>query len=323
MPRHAAKKTRAKASVEAEEPRATILINLYDGTRELLTPQTKLLLRIIDGEQRHVFTDFVKGPTIRVTVPFQDGLRDTYTVLASADGYLQAGFHPIQVSPRLVRPVFLMLLPKQSRWDFSLAQWDVLEESHPALTDLFSRGAAGDAQAQSRYERIMERRPASIACLLNILTAMQDIDLPQLTPLDYLREIIWDDTMAQDRFFAWADRSLVDQIRIATVQGAFAQEPSPALLHPGATSSYKQIQFGEANVQFTFHETAGNGQDRVKVELDIDYFRDMAAHTLLEVIPGFFELTDPKRVYVLRWIAGHQANVPAFNPPYTIQRADA
>src|SRR5215471_4051201 len=88
MPRHAAKKARAKASVE--EPRATILINLYDGTRELLTPQTKLLLRIIDGEQRHVFTDFVKGPTIRVTVPFQDGLRDTYTVLASADSYLQA-----------------------------------------------------------------------------------------------------------------------------------------------------------------------------------------------------------------------------------------
>jgi len=323
MPRHAAKKARAKASVQAEEPRATILINLYDGTRELLAPETKLLLRIIDGEQRHVFTDFVKGPTIRVTVPFQDGLRDTYTVLASADGYLQAGFHPIQVSPRLVRPVFLMLLPKQSRWDFSLAQWDVLEETHPAFTDLFSQGATGDAQAQSRYERIMEQRPGSIACLLNVLTAMQDIDLPQLTPLDYLREIIWDDTMAQDRFFAWADRSLVDQIRIATVQGAFAQEPSPALLHPGATSSYKQIQFGEANVQFTFHETVGNGQDRVKVELDIDYFRDMAAHTLLEVIPGFFELTDPKRVYVLRWIAGHQANVPAFNPPHTIQRADA
>ena len=217
MPRHAAKKARAKASVQAEEPRATILINLYDGTRELLAPETKLLLRIIDGEQRHVFTDFVKGPTIRVTVPFQDGLRDTYTVLASADGYLQAGFHPIQVSPRLVRPVFLMLLPKQSRWDFSLAQWDVLEELHPAFTDLFSQGAAGDAQAQSRYERFMERRPASIACLLNILTAMQDIDLPQLTPLDYLREIIWDDTLAQDRFFAWADRSLVDQIRIATV----------------------------------------------------------------------------------------------------------
>jgi len=322
MPKHAVKKASAKLSGQTEAQRATILINLYDGTRELLPPGTKLLLRIIDGEQRQVFTDFVKGPTIRVTVPFQNGMRDNYTVLASSDGYVQAGFHPVRVSPTLVRPVFLMLLPRQSRWDFSTAQWDILEETHPAFTDLFLEGAAGEAQAQFRYDGMMEQHPANISCLLNILTALQDIDLPQFTPLDYLREIIWDGTMAQDRFFAWADPSLVEQVRIAAAQGAFAQEPSPALLHPGATSSYKQVQFGEANVQLTFHETTGNGQDRVKVELDIDYFRDMAAHTLLEVIPGFFELTDPKRVYVLRWIAGHQANVPAFNPPYTIRRAD-
>jgi hypothetical protein len=129
--------------------------------------------------------------------------------------------------------------------------------------------------------------------------------------------------LAQDRFFAWADGALVEQVRMAAAHGAFAQEPSPGLLHPGATSSYKQIQFGEANLQLTFHEKAGNGQDRVLVEPDIDYFRDMAAHALLEVIPGFFELTDPKCVYVLRWIAGHQANVPPFDPPYTIRPADA
>jgi hypothetical protein len=323
MPKHVAKKGTTKASGQTETQKATILINLYDGTRELLAPGTKVLLRIIDGEQRHVFTDFVKAPTIRVTVPFQNGIRDNFTVLASADGYVQAGFHPVRVSPTLVRPVFLMLLPRRSRWDFSPAQWDILEETHPAFTDLLLEGAAGEAQAQSRYDRMMEQRPANISCLLNILSVLQDIDLPQFTPLDYLREIVWDDTMAQDRFFAWADPSLVEQVRIAAMQGAFAQEPGPGLLHPGATSSYKQIQFGEANLQLTFHETTGNGQDRVKVELDIDYFRDMAAHTLLEVIPGFFELTDPKRVYVLRWIAGHQANVPAFNPPYTIRRADA
>src|SRR5215475_7855428 len=112
MPKRAVKKATAKLSGQTEAPRATILINLYDGTRELLPPATKVLLRIIDGEQRHVFTDFVKGPTIRVTVPFQDGMRDTYTVLASADGYVQAGFHPVRVSPDLIRPVFLMLLPR-------------------------------------------------------------------------------------------------------------------------------------------------------------------------------------------------------------------
>src|SRR5215813_5538274 len=134
MPKHAVKKASAKLSGQTEAQRATILINLYDGTRELLPPGTKLLLRIIDGEQRQVFTDFVKGPTIRVTVPFQNGMRDNYTVLASADGYVQAGFHPVRVSPTLVRPVFLMLLPRDAGWNFSEAQWAALQETHPALT---------------------------------------------------------------------------------------------------------------------------------------------------------------------------------------------
>jgi len=321
MPKKQSKK--AKTQSTPQEGTATILLNLYDGTRQLLTPGTKVLLRIIDGQQREVFADFVKAPTIRITVPFQNGLRDSYTVLVSADGYTQAGFHPVQVSPKLVRPVFLMLLPRKSRWDFSTAQWDVLEITHPPFIDLFRRGTANKKQAESRYEEVMEEHSASIACLLNILTIMQDVDLPQLTPLDYLRELIWDESMAQDRFFAWADRALLEQVRLAADHGAFAQEPSPGLLHPGATSSFKQIQFGEANLQLTFHENddQGNGEDWVKVEPDVDYFKDAAAHTLLEVIPGFFSLTDPKEVYVLRWIAGHQANVPTFSPPYTIRSA--
>jgi hypothetical protein len=43
-------------------------------------------------------------------------------------------------------------------------------------------------------------------------------------------------------------------------------------------------------------------------------------HTLLEVIPNAIThgLTDPKEVYVLRWIAGRHAGVPEFTPPYTI-----
>jgi hypothetical protein len=315
------KKAAAKRAPQPDSQTATILVNLYDGTRELISAQTKVLLRIIDGEQRHVFEDFVKGPTIRVTVPFQDGMRDTYTVLASADGYRQAGFHPVQVSPKLIRPVFLMLLPRDARWNFLQAQWDVLQQTHPDYYNLFRQGVLGESQSQLRYEQVMEESPASIACLFNILTVMKDIDLPQLSPLDYLRELIWDKSMAQDRFFAWADRSLVDQVQLAAAHGAFAQEPSPGLLHPGATTSYKQVQFGEANLQLTFHEKdqAPNGEDWVKVEPDIDYYKDMAAHALLEVIPGFFSLSDPTVVYVLRWIAGHQANVPAFDPPYTIE----
>jgi hypothetical protein len=102
---------------------------------------------------------------------------------------------------------------------------------------------------------------------------------------------------------------------------------APGLFHPGATRSFKQIQFGEANLQVTFHEqstTTVDGVECLKVELDIDYYRDPLAHALLEVLPNQFpgRMTEPAIVYVLRWIAGRRAGVPDFNPPFTIVAAD-
>ena len=103
----------------------------------------------------------------------------------------------------------------------------------------------------------------------------------------------------------------------------FVPEPGTAAFHPGATRSYKQIQFGEANVQLTFHEddlrTIG-GVECIKVEPDIDYFKDLLAHALLEVVVNSVtkSLTDPRQVYVLRWMAGRHAGVPNFNPPYAL-----
>jgi hypothetical protein len=129
--------------------------------------------------------------------------------------------------------------------------------------------------------------------------------------------------MRQDRFFAWADPKLIGQIELAKQQTPKTFENAPALLHPGATRSYKQIQFGEANVQLTFHEDNRlevDGVNCVMVEPDIDYFKDPGAHLLLEVaVNEFGSVTDPKAVYALRWIAGRRAGVPEFDPLYTIQ----
>ena len=104
----------------------------------------------------------------------------------------------------------------------------------------------------------------------------------------------------------------------------FAPEPGTSLFHPGATRSYKQIEFGEANVQLTFHENDTNtidGVDCVMVEPDIDYYRDPLSHTLLEVAVNKLThgLTDPRQVYVLRWMAGRHGGVPNFEPPYYLE----
>lgn len=310
---------------------ARIVVSIYDGRRRLFPADAKWLLRILDGDQNRVLVKDVTGPVHITDVPFFDNLRDNYTVIAFADGYAQAGFFPVKVSPKIVRPVSLMLLPRKSRFVFRDATWPKLQRSDPKLHELFSQGAKDQDEARSRYTQLMEEHPESLAGLMNILTAMRAIHLPNDSPtgrrmpdtaFEYLRRLIWDaDHVRQDRFFAWADRALVNQVKLAAEQGEWEQEFGPGLLHEGATLSYKQIQFGEANVQLTFHEDdpAPEGADWVYVEPDIDYYKDLDAHAILEVVPGFFSLSDPKSVYVLRWIAGRQAGVPEFNPPYTIE----
>ena len=71
---------------------------------------------------------------------------------------------------------------------------------------------------------------------------MEQINLPAGTPLDYLQSRVWE-RLQQDRPFAWTDPELVEQVRSAAEQGVFV--PESAALHPGATSSYKQVQLGK------------------------------------------------------------------------------
>src|SRR5207253_2666178 len=115
----------------------------------------------------------------------------------------------------------------------------------------------------------------------NLTTAMASIRLPISNPLHYCKELIWDSTMTQDRFFAWADPALYDQVKLAAHQKEFKQEVGFAAFHHGATDSYKQVQFGEANVQLTFHANDTkviDGLTCIKIEPDIDYFKDLLSH---------------------------------------------
>jgi hypothetical protein len=210
----------------------------------------------------------------------------------------------------------------RSDGDFKFQKWADLKTSDPALATFIAVGSS-DSDGKAHYEDLEDDKPEALASLLNLGTAMKTIQLPSGTPIDYFKAIDWDQSLAQDRFFGYADQALVDQVKRAAMEGEFAAEPAPGLFHPGATSSFKQVQFGEANVQLTFHENDTktiDGVACVKVEPDIDCFQDPAAHTLLEVIPNAIAhgRTDPKEVYVLRWIAGKHAGVPEFTPPYTI-----
>ena len=313
-------KAKKKTSAKAARDKAFIQLAVFDGTRQPFPAGKKLLVRISDGSQRQLEDDFFKKASIRFAVPFSDNFKDNYAVLVTCDGYRDAGFFPVKVSPDLPATIDLMLVPKQAKYQFPT--WNQLKADYRRFAD-FLNCEGDEAATKAHYEELRQDRPASLASMLNLTAAMSAIHLPSGTPLDYFKQIEWDATLAQDRFFGFADADIVGQVRTAAAQGAFAPEPSPALFHPDATSSYKQIQFGEANVQLTFHEntikTIG-GVKCVRAEPDIDYYKDPAAHALLEVIPNSLShgLTDPQIVYVLRWIAGRHAGIPEFDPGYTL-----
>jgi hypothetical protein len=68
----------------------SILLNVFDGTRQPISDQVNFLLRVRDGNQNERFSNFVQGPTVRIEVPFFDNFGDRYTVLVSEDNHRDA-----------------------------------------------------------------------------------------------------------------------------------------------------------------------------------------------------------------------------------------
>jgi len=301
---------------------AFLTVRVFDGARQLFPQGARILLTVRDGAQNQLFRDFVDGPAVKLELPFHNNFADNYSIVAFADGYEQAGFQPVGVCPEVPGQLDLMLLSKSGTFHFAQAQWTDIVARKPLLAQIFAASMIGSAA--DAYVELMEDHPDRLACVLNITTVMQQVSLPQSTPLDYFKTLDLP-ALEPDRIFGYADSVLVDQLRLAAQLGEFETQPAIDLaLHGDATSSFKQIQFGEANVQMTFHEknrrTIG-GVDCVYVEPDIDYYKDPGAHLLLEFTSNTLtgNLSDPRVVYVIRWIAGRHAGVPEFDPLYTIE----
>jgi hypothetical protein len=297
---------------------ASLRLRIYDGARQPFSRSVKLLVRVIDGMQnKQVEKFYSKSELLFDELPFYDNFGDNYTLLVSADGYRDAGFFPVKLSDRFTQTVDIMLVPRQPGFSFANATWSAARAAYSFLsTD------ASDAAAAKLYGNLAEQK-LPLACMLNLFEAAADIPLQQGTPLDYIKAIFWSDPYApqQDRLFCWGDAALVNQMRIGESAGLFAEVPS--ILHPGATHSWKELRNSEADLQLTFHEKDKLTVDGVKcvmLELDIDYYSDPVAHTLLEVVPNGIAhtLTNPVEVYILRWMAGRRSKSFEFAPLYTL-----
>ncbi len=244
-------------------------------------------------------------------------------ILAYVEGYKQAGFAPVKLSPRAATPLDLMLIPDQPAFNFAGLTWDAAKQKLPFLAMLSDES---DATAQQRFQELMESNESKpLACMMNLVTAMKVIDLDGHSPVEFIKQVRWDYKFPQqDRFFAYCDAALMDAVRAAAAKGLFDPEYGCGLVHPGASLSWKQNAFPEANVQLTFHTDPLDcvpAKGWVTVEPDIDYYKDLGAHSILEVCRNEISgsLTEPAQVFVLRWIEQRRLGLSDFVPGYTLR----
>ena len=310
----------------------SIRINVVDGTRQPVTGDLELLVRVLDGRKRELRSFWMHGPAIPIPgLPFCDSPDDWYTVIVHASGYQDGAIYPVRLQQGRLVDAYLMIEPSHAAFHF---QPIATVQADARLYQLLANGAPGDVAA--RYQDTYEAQPMLMGALLTLGTAIRDIPLDDLSsPLAYYWEVMWDE-LRQDRFFAWVDARLADRIATLEKLHSFAKENDPAHWHPAipgkmqaATRSWKETRFDVANVQLTFHELDkrrivkpdGGSVDCVIVEPDIDYYKDLLAHGLLEVLPNLITkgLTDPRVAYSLRWTATMQEGLPEFSPPVTLE----
>jgi hypothetical protein len=327
-----------------ESATGSILINLVDGARRALPDMVRWDSTITDRQppparKSHEFKAQTGSHELITDLPFFNNFFDDYTVFVRSEDYEDTGWYPVRITSTRPVSVDLMLLHKNGHIVFGAEQLQQLIKTRASVFQLLNNGSESDALTRARVFKVLESHPFALAALLNIATALAEMRLPSgKSPLDYYWQLSWPpgdpdksadwssslgDTFKQDRFFAYVDETLIKDIRVAEEQGAFAEEKNPAAFHGGdATESYKQARFEVANVQLTFHGPDAcflNGIKCVKVEPDMDYYKDLLTHGLLEVLPNWFThgKTDPRFAYMLRWMAGSAAG-RAFNPIYTV-----
>src|SRR5713226_5373189 len=128
MPKTKPKKASARTSARSDQ--ATMVVTLYDGTRQPIEGKD-FLIRIFDGFQNQLFDKERPAPTTVFHLPYRDNLQDNCIVLASGKRYVDAGFTPVKLSLKAVAMVDLMLL--QDEADFKFQTWQSVKTTDPTV----------------------------------------------------------------------------------------------------------------------------------------------------------------------------------------------
>ena len=157
---HLSKNRKATRQV-TQSDQATMAVTLYDGTREPIT-KGSFLIRIFDGFQNQLFDNFKPAPTTVFQLPFRNNLQANCTVLASGDGYVDAGFTPIKLSIKAFAMVDRMLLEDEAGFQFQ--SWSTLKTTDSVVGAFLSIGRSY-ADARNQSPRYLSDTAAVCCCM--------------------------------------------------------------------------------------------------------------------------------------------------------------
>jgi hypothetical protein len=300
-------------------PNFNLALNFFNGSRDPLENK-RITISVIDGRGKFLGTQQTDTSTITLALPQTgDFITDQYTVNASTKSYRDAGYIGFRPGNNANGSLSLMLVERDARVVFRKPQ------------DWPAAWAAVSNRIGTAFTDFAEKSNMSAACLLNLLEAIRLLpggdqlltDVAFHLPLTVATEQSRDKREAgilQDRALLFVDprvKTAVDAMKgheLEDAPGSAHGKPKPGEL----SSSLKENRFPEANLQFTFFENAAAG--KVYADIDMDYFRDKFSHGIFEFFPNTFfgSRTDPRKIYVLRWMASKNEQKPDFEPPYVL-----
>src|SRR5579859_2201561 len=146
-------------------------LRIFDGSRQLFSAPANFLVTIFDGNQTERVRTSFQSNQLSFDLPFFDNFGDNYRVIVFDDGHQQAGFFPVVLSDKFTRTLDIMLIPYDPGFSFVNARWETVSADYPFLAN-----GADNATGKARYEMLLDQQEKSLACFLNLVEAMGQIN---------------------------------------------------------------------------------------------------------------------------------------------------
>jgi hypothetical protein len=268
----------------------TVRLALYGGDQKLYNgKRARAIVRVLDSTG---LKDVFEGHTRRNEDPVfhlqnMDAERNlSYIFNVSAGDHRDAGgIFKVKAGRNI--EVRAMLIPKETRADFSNISYAKLKQDSPIFHDALKAGRIPEG-------KFLGLEPERIAGSLNLEAKLRNTTLMGASALEFLKRIDGTGDILQDRIYAWFDPTLVEMLKASTLfsKTPFDNEGD----HPGFPISYRQ-RADYASMQFSLAKEEVEGL--LESDVDIDLYPLGIGH-LTEVLRNKLKgRTDPFTVYTL------------------------